>query len=49
MVADGTGEEEAGGGLTRFGRAVVRPGLPIENARQRPLAWIWDESPAFNR
>jgi len=24
MVADGTGEEEAGGGLTRFGRAVVR-------------------------
>jgi pyrroloquinoline quinone biosynthesis protein E len=24
-------------------------GLPIENARQRPLAWIWDESPAFNR
>lgn len=24
MVADGTGEESAGGGLTRFGRAVVR-------------------------
>lgn len=24
MVADGTGEEEAGGGLTTFGRAVVR-------------------------
>ena len=24
-------------------------GLPIENVRQRSLAWIWDESPAFNR
>ena len=24
MAADGTGEEEAGGGLTRFGRALVR-------------------------
>jgi membrane dipeptidase len=24
MLANGTGEEEAGGGLTRFGRAVVR-------------------------
>ncbi len=24
-------------------------GLPIENVRQHSLAWIWDESPLFNR
>ncbi len=23
--------------------------LPVENARRRSLAWIWDESPMFNR
>jgi PqqA peptide cyclase len=23
--------------------------LPIENVRQHPLAWIWDEAPMFNR
>ncbi len=23
--------------------------LPVENARQRSLAWIWDQSPMFNR
>ena len=23
--------------------------LPIENVRRRPLAWIWEESPMFNR
>jgi PqqA peptide cyclase len=24
-------------------------GLPIENVRRRPLAWIWNDSPMFNR
>jgi pyrroloquinoline quinone biosynthesis protein E len=29
--------------------AGVIPGLEFANVRQRPLRWIWDESPAFNR
>ena len=29
--------------------AAQIPALPTENVRQRSLAWIWDESPLFNR
>jgi pyrroloquinoline quinone biosynthesis protein E len=29
--------------------AAQIPGLPTENVRQSSLAWIWDESPLFNR
>jgi PqqA peptide cyclase len=29
--------------------AMVIPGLEFVNARERPLRWIWEESPAFNR
>jgi len=29
--------------------APVIPGLEFANVRERPLRWIWDESPAFNR
>jgi pyrroloquinoline quinone biosynthesis protein E len=25
------------------------PGMPVENVRQRSLAWIWHDSPMFNR
>jgi pyrroloquinoline quinone biosynthesis protein E len=25
------------------------PGLPVENVRRQSLAWIWEESPMFNR
>ena len=29
--------------------AAQLPGLPIPQVRERPLAWIWDESPLFHR
>ena len=29
--------------------ASVIPGLEFSNTRERPLRWIWEESPAFNR
>jgi pyrroloquinoline quinone biosynthesis protein E len=29
--------------------AGVIPGLEFSNVRERPLRWIWDDSPAFNR
>jgi PqqA peptide cyclase len=29
--------------------AMVIPGLTFLNARERPLRWIWEDSPAFNR
>ena len=29
--------------------AMVIPGLEFPSARERPLRWIWDDSPAFNR
>jgi PqqA peptide cyclase len=29
--------------------AEVIPGLAFENVRQKPLAWIWQESPSFQR
>jgi PqqA peptide cyclase len=29
--------------------ADVIPGLVFTNVREKPLAWIWDESPAFRR
>lgn len=29
--------------------APVIPGLEFCNARERPLRWIWEDSPAFNR
>ncbi len=29
--------------------AMVIPGLDFPNARQRPLRWIWEDSPLFNR
>jgi PqqA peptide cyclase len=29
--------------------APVIPGLEFSNAREQPLRWIWEESPAFNR
>lgn len=29
--------------------AGVIPGLEFSNAREHPLRWIWEESPAFNR
>ena len=29
--------------------AAVIPGLEFFNAQERPLRWIWEESPAFNR
>ena len=29
--------------------AMVIPGLDFPSARERPLRWIWEESPAFNR
>jgi pyrroloquinoline quinone biosynthesis protein E len=29
--------------------AQVIPGLEFSNAREQPLRWIWEESPAFNR
>ena len=29
--------------------ASVIPGLEFSSARERPLRWIWEESPAFNR
>jgi len=29
--------------------AAVIPGLEFSNARERPLRWIWEDSPAFNR
>jgi len=29
--------------------AGVIPGLEFANAREHPLRWIWEESPAFNR
>jgi pyrroloquinoline quinone biosynthesis protein E len=29
--------------------ADVIPGLTFANVREQPLAWIWDESPAFRR
>ncbi|MFE7666163.1 pyrroloquinoline quinone biosynthesis protein PqqE [Streptomyces celluloflavus] len=29
--------------------AAVLPGLDAPNVRDRPLAWIWDHSPAFTR
>jgi pyrroloquinoline quinone biosynthesis protein E len=29
--------------------AEVLPGLSFENVREKPLAWIWQESPSFRR
>ncbi len=29
--------------------AMVIPGLDFPSARERPLRWIWEDSPAFNR
>ena len=29
--------------------AARLPGLPLENIRRAPLAWIWRDSPLFNR
>ena len=29
--------------------ATVIPGLDFLSARERPLRWLWEESPAFNR
>jgi pyrroloquinoline quinone biosynthesis protein E len=29
--------------------AAVIPGLELPSARERPLRWIWEDSPAFNR
>ncbi|MBV8550951.1 MAG: pyrroloquinoline quinone biosynthesis protein PqqE [Acidobacteriaceae bacterium] len=29
--------------------ASVIPGLTFENAREKPLRWIWEESPSFQR
>jgi PqqA peptide cyclase len=38
-----------GGDVLPCSAAGQIPGLLIENVRQHSLAWVWDESPLFNR
>jgi pyrroloquinoline quinone biosynthesis protein E len=40
---------DAGGDALPCHAAKVIPGLDFDNVAQRPLRWIWEESPAFNR
>jgi PqqA peptide cyclase len=40
---------EPGGDVLPCHAARILPGMTFENVRQKPLSWIWAESPSFQR